>query len=347
MFTNFFNVAGKKKKKAVKTNGFVQIENGSFFSDLDYAYLASPTATMALLKFHEFCVPPGLLQKFQKLWKKIENDYIRYGFYVIRIEYNVDGEIIAHHYCDPRDYLPKDKDDNGNVSTYLNTRSKVIFPAFNSNKTIVMSQIGKNGFESFVGQIYMYNDSSLPYRITPFYSVINWMQAEADSSMYVSKACDNAMFGNNIFMFKKSSDPTEKEIQIIDNLKATLSSVKGVDEAGQNILLEYNGDLEDVTKLISKVSISNEINVDLLNTADDKASEKICMACYGLPPILVKQNEGVFGNSGEAITVATNFYQATCLKEAANILDGLKEIGLIITSEIVDNGTNNPDNTGA
>lgn len=342
MFTNFFKVLGKKKRKAANTKGYVQLgKDGLYFQDLDDAYLNSPTATMALLKFHEFCVPSNLKQEYQKLWKKIENDYIRYGYYLIHVSYNVEGRANKWEYLNPRYYLVKDKDDNDNASTFIDTRSGAIYPAFNNNETVVKYQFekaGERGYLDFKGQIYMYNDSSLPYRITPMFSVLNWMRTEADASTYVDKACDNAMFGNNIFIVKKSSNPSPRELEVMTEVKEAISSVKGVEEAAQNLLIEYEGDIEDVTKLLSKVSISNEVNVDLLNSADDKASEKICMACYGLPPILVRQNEGVFGNSGEAITIATQEWSKTCQKEATNILDGFKEIGFKITND------NTPDN---
>lgn len=334
MFTDFFKVLGKKKKKAVDTKGYVQLGNdGLFFENLDTAYLNSPTATMALLKFHEYCVPDNLIQKYQSLWKRLENDYIRYGYYLLLVEYDIDAKPINWVYLNPKKYVVKDVDDNDNASTFKCLTSGREFPTFNSNVTVVKSQFAKDGFEKFAGQIYMYNDSSLPYRITPLYSVIKWMRTEADASTYIDKACDNAMFGNNIFVIKKSSSATDAELEVIDNVKEAISSVKGVDETAQNLMIEYSGDIEDVTKLLSKVSISNDVNVDLLNAADDKASEKICLACYGFPLILVKQSEGVFGNSGEAIAVATAEWAKTCKREANNILDGLKEVGLIITEE--------------
>jgi len=334
MFSSFFKILGKKKRKAVDLKGYVQLgADGLFFENLDAAYLNSPTATMALLKFHEYCILPNLLQKYQELWKKIENDYIRYGYYLILVGYDIDGNPNSWDYLNLKKYLVKDFDDNDNAATFINIKSGDIFPTFNKSQKVVLAQFAENGYAKFKGQIYMYNDSSLPYRVTPMYSVMNWMVTEADAATYVNKACDNAMFGNNIFIVKKSSSATEAELTVLDSIREAVSSTKGVEEAAQNLLIEYSGDTDDITKLLSKVSISNDVNVDLLNTTDDKASGKICMACYGFPAILVKQNEGVFGNSGEALTVATAMWSATCLKEAINILDGFKKIGFNITEE--------------
>lgn len=344
MFSNFFKVVGKKKRKTADTKGYVQLDSGLFFGNLDNAYLNSPTATMALLKFHEYCVPVNLIQKYQKLWKKIESDYIKYGYYLLLVSYDIDGNKIAYDYLNPKKYAVKDVDDNDNASTFINVKSSKVFPSFNDNVEIVKSQFAKNGFEKFSGQIYMYNDSSLPYRVTPLYSVLKWMNAEADASTYIEKACDNAMFGNNVFVVKKSSNATDVELGVLESIKEAISSTKGVEEAAQNLLIEYEGDIDDVAKLLAKVSISNDVNVDLLNAADDKASEKICLACYGFPQILVKQSDSVFGNSGEAIQVATDEWAKTCQKEAQNILDGFKEIGFKITIDTIENGsTTNTD----
>ena len=347
-FTNIFKVnSSRKKKKAVTVKDYVYIgDNGSYFQDLDNAYLNSPTATMALLKFHEYCVPAELADKYQTLWKKVENDFIRYGYYILNVTYTVDGVVDEILYRNPKHYLVKDQDDNGNASTFINIKTGVVYPTFYKSTQIVKSQFQKDGFEKYKGQIYMYNDSSLPYRITPLYSVLNWMKVESDSSTYVSKACDNAMFGNNIFVMKKSSDASAKELEIIDTVKETISGVKGVEEAAQNILLEWEGDLEDVPKLISKVSISNDINVELLNTTDEKAESKICVACYGFPRILISQSEGIFGNSGEAIQVATDLWAKTCQREANNILDGFKEIGFNILKTLPNADIIDPDNSG-
>lgn len=334
MFNDFFKVLGKKKKKTVSTKGFVQISSdGLFFSNLDEAYINSTTATMALLKFNEYCVLDLLIPKFQKLWNKVRNDYIRYGYYLMLVSYDIDGNANGWDYLNPKNFLVKDSDDNDNASTFINIKSGKVYPTFNSNKIVVKSQFVKDGYEKFSGQIFMYNDSSLPYRITPLFSALKWMRTEADASTYIEKACDNAMFGNSIFVMKKSSSSTEKEMEVIESVRESISSVKGVEETAQNLFIEYEGDIDDTTKLLSKISISNDINVDLLNAADDKASEKICISCYGFPQILVKQSEGIFGNSGEAITVATNEWSKTCKKEANNILDGFIEIGFKITTD--------------
>jgi len=335
MFTGFFKVEStKKRKKPVDTKGYVQISDGLFFERLDSAYLNSPTATMNILKFLEYCIPAGLLEEYKPIWHKIASDYIRYGYYVLNVTYDIDANVTGFIYKNPKHFLIKDKDDNDNASTFINIKTNKVYPTFNSDPVIVKSQYPKEGYLKYTGQIYMYNDTSMPYRITPLYSVAKWMETEADAATYVEKASDNAMFGNNIFVIKASSDADAKEIEILGEVKEALSGAKGVEETAQNLLIEWKGDTEDVTKLLSKVSISNEIDVDLFNATDEKASNKICMACYGFPEILISNNDGLFGNSGEAIQTATQLWQDSCLREADKMLTGFAEIGIPITKEV-------------
>lgn len=338
MFTGFFKtVSSKKKKKAVDTKGYVQIgEDGLFFESLDDAYLKSPTATMCLLKFLEYCIPAGLLTEYTPLWNKIKSDYIRYGYYLLNVKYTAEGQVQEFIYKNPKHFLIKDKDDNDNASTFINIKTGTVYPTFNKNEVVVKAQINdtKGGYLKYLGQIYMYNDTSMPYRITPLYSVIKRMQAEDNSATYSEKACDNAMFGNNIFVTKKSSDPTPRELEVVNELEEALKGSKGVENASQNLLLQYEGDIDDVSKLIAKVSISNDVNVDLFNAVDDIAEDKICVACYNFPKILLFKESGIFGDSGAAIQTATDLWQDTCLREADKMLKGFSEIGLAITEKV-------------
>jgi len=351
MFTSFFKVvSNKRKKKAVDTKGYVQIgEDGLFFETLDSAYLNSPTATMCILKFLEYCVPAGLLPEYVALWNKIKSDYIRYGYYLLNVEYDVDGNPTGFKYKNPKHFLIKDKDDNDNASTFINTKTGVTYPAFNKEKAVVLSQFAKEGFQKYLGQIYMYNDTAMPYRITPFYAVRKWMELESDQATYVGKASDNAMFGNNLFVIKASSDADAKELEVLGEVKDAISSVKGVEEAAQNLLIEWKGDVEDVTKLLTKVSISNDVNMDLLNGAGDTAESKICVACYNFPKILLFNESGIFGDSGVAIETATNLWIKSCITQANKMLEGFIEIGIPIIKQTTpeDASTTNTDPAGA
>jgi len=63
-------------------------------------------------------------------------------------------------------------------------------------------------------------------------------------------------------------------------------------------------------------------------------------------------NDGLFGNSGEAMEVAERLWAKTCQKEAAKMLEGFTQIGIPITKPVTettptDGSTSNPDNNAA
>lgn len=356
MFSSLFKLVSKRKKnKSVDTKGYITIgDDGLFFQQMDEAYLNSPTATMCLLKFQEFCKLENLKKEYLEIWNKINSDYVRYGYFILQITYNIDAEIDGVVYRSVKDFLAKEKDDNENISTFKNIKTGKEYPIFNPDKTVVKKQFEAVGYENFCGQIFMYNDTAMPYRITPLYSVLKWMVIEADSATYVAKASENAMFGNNIFVIKKSSsdindlsDGAIREREIISEINEMLTDSKGVEKTAQNYLLEWSGDTEDVTKLIGKVSISNDVNVDLLNAVDSKAQSKICVAFYNFPKILMYESENLFGDSGAAINTATALWKQTCEREANKIKSIFDEMGIYILETPQTNGITDPNNIGA
>ena len=344
-FIDLFTVKTKsrRKSKAVSTEGYISLgSDGSFFKDMDAAFLNSPTGTMVYLKFIEHCTFDNIEDYYVPIWRKIRSDYFKYGYFLLLVEYDIDGKVTAVFYRNPKKYVVKDFDDNDNASTFKNIASGKVYPTFNPNKEVLKAQFEKEGFEKFSGQIYMYNDSPLAYRITPLFSVLRDMQFEANASVYKEKANENAFFGNNIFVVKEPSNPTDRDTQIINDLRGVLKGSKGVEEASQNVLLTAKGDIEDVSKLLYKVSISNDIDIDLMEKSKDSASDTICMAAYCFPTILANKSEGIFGNSGEAIQVAMNIWKETCKTEAEKIYSAFQEIGIeILKPEVQNDDTNN------
>lgn len=316
------------------------IETGDYFKELDYAIMNSPTATMAVLMFKKYCTLPNLKKEKAKLWSKIIDEKIKYGFFTLWIEYDIDLNVKDVHFRLSKNYRAKKMDDVGNVSQYINAVTGKKFPAFNNDKEVLRAQIiASGGFENFSGQIYQYNSTSQNYEFTPFLSVLNWMKTEEDTPNHISSSADNALFGNNIFLMKKGADSSDDsgEPKVATNTDIVVSSLrasKGVKKSGTNhvIIAEIDGD-EDLSKIFMKVPIGNDIDINKFNEVDNKASEKICTACYCFPRILSNPSEGLFGNSGEAMQQAINYWSSTCSFEAVKIEDEFLRIGLILQTE--------------
>lgn len=319
--------------KPIKENkDFVKlVETGDYFKQMDYAIQNSPTATMVVLMFKKYCVLPNLKEKYLNLWEKIVDEKIKYGFFTLWVEYNLDLKIKDVHFRMSKNYRAKNIDDVNNVSQYLNVKTKKKFPSFNNNQEILRSQIEEKGFEEFSGQIYQYNTTSQPYEITPLFSVLNFMKTEEDTPNHISAIADNSLFGNNIFLMKKGVET--EEVTNTDRVLSALQSAKSVKNAGSNYVLTGDFGDEDLTKIFHKIELGNNIDIDKFNLVDEKASKKICMACYCFPQILANPSEGLFGNSGESFIQAINYWKSTCEFEAKKIEDALLKIGINLQND--------------
>lgn len=330
------------KKPVREPKDFVKlIEQGDYFKELDSAIMHSPTASMAVLMFKKYCVLPNLLPSFAPTFEKIKDEKIKYGFFTLWIEYDINLEVKAAHFRLSKNYRVKCKDDLGKASQYINVNTHKIFPAFNPDKEVLKSQIAKaGGFQKFTGQIYQYNTTTANYEYSVFFPVVPWMQVEADTPTFITASADNALFGNNIFVMKKGAESSAgeggegqpKEISNTDRVVAALRQAKTVKNSGTNHVLTVDTE-EDIAKVFTKVQIGNDIDLDKFNAVDDKAGKKICTAAYCFPQILSNPSEGLFGNSGEAYQAAIDFWAKTCEFEALKIEAAFNEIGLFIREE--------------
>lgn len=327
------------KKPIREQKDFVKlIEEGDYFREMDNAIMHSPTASMAVLMFKKYCVLPNIKPAFIPQFEKTKDEKIKYGFFTLWVEYDVDLNVKGAHFRLSKNYRVKQKDDLGKASQYLNVNTGAVFPAFNKDKEVLKKQVEKaGGFEKFTGQIYQYNTTTANYEYSVFFPVVPWMQVEADTPTFITASADNALFGNNIFVMKKGAESSagegeEGQPKVRSNTDAVLGALrqaKTVKNSGTNHVLTVDTE-EDVTKIFTKVAIGNDIDLDKFNSVDDKAGKKICTAAYCFPQILANPSEGLFGNSGEAYQAAIDFWSKTCEFEAAKIEAAFLEIGVRI-----------------
>lgn len=332
-------------KPIKEKKGFVKlIEDGDYFKNMDIAIQNSPTATMAVLMFKKYCTLPNLKEEFVDLWAKIIDDKIKYGMFTLWIELDSDLKLKQARYRQSKNYRAKNVDDVGNVSQFLNVNTDKVFPCFTDNTDIIKKQIETaGGFPKYSGQIYQYNTTSQPYEITPLFSVVPWMQIEAETPEHINAAADNALFGNSLFIINKTAESSdnqqeqdgERVISNTDRVLNALRASKSTKNSGVNHVLEVKAETDsDLAKLFTKVELTSTIDLDKFNNVDDKAAKKICTACYGFPQILANPEAGLFGNSGEAINAAVAYWASTCAFEAQKIEKALKAIGLEITNDV-------------
>lgn len=323
------------------------IEAGDYYVTLDNLINESPTASMLVLKFKEFCILDGIFEERKKLWDNVVDEYIKYGHFTLYAQYNpATVEIRDVHFRKSKFYRSKEQDDTGYISEFYNVKTKVEIPSFNKSKEAVLSQVKSvDGWDNFIGQIYQYNTTTNQYQYSVFCSVLPWLEVENDTPTFITKASDNALFGNNIYIIKKGAETTKDDngnviVTRTDMILDALKQGKGVKGATQNYVLEVTGD-EDVKEIFTKIQIGNDVEIDKYNSVDDKAGKKICTAGYCFPQILCNPSEGLFGNSGEAYKVALESWKQTCLYHSKKIEEAFTEIGIKLRDKTDDTNTIN------
>jgi len=262
------------KKPVKEQKEFVKlIEKGDYFREMDNAIMNSPTASMAVLMFKKYCVLPTIKPSFVPVFDKIKDEKIKYGFFTLWIEYDIDLNVKAAHFRLSKNYRVKCKDDLGRASQYLNVNTEAVFPAFNKDKKVVAAQIEKaGGFDKFTGQIYQYNTTTANYEYSVFFPVFKWMEIEADTPTFITASADNALFGNNIFVMAKDSESSvgeggegqPKVISNTDKVISALRSSKSVKNSGTNHVLTVNTE-KKLDEVFMKTPIGNDIELDKFN----------------------------------------------------------------------------------
>jgi len=339
-------------KPVFEKKDFVKIlKEGNYFNEMDEAIRSSPTASMVVLMFKKYCKLPNLKPQYLSLWNKIIDEKIKYGFYTLWVDYTIDYDVKQVFFRPDKNYQPKEPDDIGAISQYLNTRTNKTFPAFNKDKTIVAKQVKKaGGYSEFNGQIFQSNNTTGLYELSVFVPVFKWMGIEDDAPTHVTSASDNALFGNNIFIMAKAAESTEgvkgdnKKISSADKVLNALKQSKSTKKTGTNHILTVDTE-RDLDKIFHKVEVGNNINVDQFNAVDDKASKKICNAGYCFPQILANPDSGLFGNSGEAYRAALEIWEETCYSVALEIEGDFERIGISLqTSNSAEENQESEDN---
>lgn len=322
-------------KPKIEKKDFVKVlKSGDYFKEMDAYIRGSSTASMAVLMFKRYCKLPKLKPKYADLWCKIVHEKIYYGFFTLWVEYSESLDVKDAHFRPDKNYQPKEQDDIGVISEYLNTRTGKIFPSFCKDKTVLQAQVDKaGGFSQFNGQVFQSNNTTDEYELSVFVPVYKWMQTEDDTPTHITSAADNALFGNSIFIMKKAAESSngtaelKKPVSNTDKVLNALKQSKTVKKSGTNHILTVETDI-DIDKIFHKVEIGNNIDIDKFNSVDDKAGKKICNAVYCFPQILANPDAGLFGNSGEAYRAALEIWEETCYSVALEIEKDFTNIGI-------------------
>lgn len=223
----------------------------------------------------------------------------------------------------------------------------VAYDVFNPDPKVIEAQVfACGGWENYKGQILFINDDNeYYYPLSRIDAVMTDTDNEFLIGVYKNRLLRKGFFGKTMVVTRKLIDDNEYPPFIIDSegnripnqervrleseadkFKQTLKDFLGAENADGvfHIETEFNG--EKLEEAVMFKNIESNINPDLFMKVEESTRENILVAFNNLPLILVKSNQGAFGQSGEAFKQAKLFYWESTQKERDDLETTLNEL---------------------
>ncbi len=223
----------------------------------------------------------------------------------------------------------------------------VEFDVYNSDPKVIDSQVKKaGGWNKYKGQVlYVNDDNEYIYPLSRIEAVQNDCDNEAQASLYKNALLRKGFFGKTLVITRPLTDndlpktilnedgepipnrefyeqETERE-----NFKQTIKDFVGAENAGGALHIELDFEHENLENAILFKNIESKLDDKLFQYTENSVRDNILIAFNNLPNGLVKQSEGIFSNSGNAIKEMRKQYDANCEKERSQFIDLLNDLG--------------------
>lgn len=272
---------------------------------------------------------------------KVANSYTRQNGAFVHINYNLNYEITSLDVLPYTHCLLGKEDSNkykGKILVYDNwlrdanpkfDKDKIaIIDVFNPDKKVLEAQIARaGGISKYKGQIFFFNPEETIYPLSHIDEVLNDADSEFRASQFKNISLRKGFFGKQIAITPPmvdgdlkarsiSKELTDLEIAEFtaqekerENFKEALQSFVGVENVDGMLHLEMEFEGDDIDKIMKFIEIKTNINDKLFAFTEESVSKNIGKALE-VPNILIDNHDNsIFGNSGEMITQAKQFYQ--------------------------------------
>lgn len=194
------------------------------------------------------------------------------------------------------------------------------------------------------GQVYFLNlDEN---EIYPF-AWVNSVYNDADSEFRISLYRNSNL--RNGFLDKTMIIPNGLDEESMEDFTENVQNWLGAENSSSVFVFAPEGGVENPDKLITTISLKGNYDSKRFELDEKSISNNIRKAYLSIPRILIEADETVFGNSGEAITKAVEYYNEETLhiREAiAYMMDSfytgdftIKELGVKdVVKEIEEGG---------
>jgi len=282
-----------------------------------------------------------------QLLRIVSKEFSEQNNIFLHINYNALYEVISVDLITSEDVRLGDKDStgyNGKFIVYDNwdkTKSKRIekkdfkvIDKFNPNEKVIEAQVeSAGGWSKYKGQILHVNsDFSSTYSLSDIDSVLYDAESQFKASKVKNDNLNNGFFNTKLFITKPFESDYER-----NDFENTVNGTRGVPNSA--IVFETNLESDDLDNHFKVVELNSNID-DKQFEYTDKSSKENIIEAYGVPSILINKNDNsIFGNSGELLKQAKVMHWENKEEERTIIIDAFKAVFRRFHQQI--NPTNN------
>ena len=297
-----------------------------------------------ILELDNFIVHKPDKTKLTRFLYDISESYSYQKGVFIHINYNLDARITGLKVLPFSHCKIGKKDDSkyhGKIAVYENwTGEKIkkdkiqLFDVFNSEKSIVLNQIEKQGgIEKYKGQIFFYNPEKTIYPLAHLDNVLNDADSEYRASQFKNTSLRKGFFGKTVVVTPPMIDGDineenlsegerleyRRDVTERENFKKTMQSFVGVDNLDGMLHLELEFEGDDIEKYIKFITLETNIDDKLFEYTEGSSSKNIAKS-LGIPYILIDTtSQSLFVNSGELLKSAEEYFQKQKEEDIKNL----------------------------
>lgn len=298
-------------------------------------------------------------QTYEELIDDIADEYKDHrGFYVL-VQYNPLGERKGFKHIPFTQVRITDVDSNNNPAKFVirsnwQRYQEIVeenkddrpykFRPFNPDPEVVKSQIKSDGgFSKFKGQIFYYNGGKKKYHypLAFIHSVINECDSDFRIQLQRNQRIRNGFMNHYIIMGPPQIDPQlrfpdsqlskedlieKRRQEEAPRIEEILNKSLGSENPARLTYIEAQNEDDNIKELFDFIELKASDEDGLFEKNENQIKTNIRKAYFNPKPILLDEDKGITGSSGEAMREAMEFYEKNVNHEKIKFSKALERV---------------------
>lgn len=298
-------------------------------------------------------------QTYEELIDDIADEYKDHrGFYVL-VQYNPLGERKGFKHIPFTQVRITDVDSNNNPAKFVirsnwQRYQEIVeenkddrpykFRPFNPDPEVVQAQIKSDGgFSKFKGQIFYYNGGKKKYHypLAFIHSVINECDSDFRIQLQRNQRIRNGFMNHYIIMGPPQIDPQlrfpdsqlskedlieKRRQEEAPRIEEILNKSLGSENPARLTYIEAQNEDDNIKELFDFIELKASDEDGLFEKNENQIKTNIRKAYFNPKPILLDEDKGITGSSGEAMREAMEFYEKNVNHEKIKFSKALERV---------------------